>query len=153
MDVTYFTGLGECYVIASDQSKRCGTPRAGPLSVPHSEATEPFSGGTSRALAFPASSAPSAPSALRCCQLAARQTSPPPPHPPLRDPSACNAQWGRAETAGASSGREMVLLTMIARLADGLPLAASMQEDEQVKQAGVISPQAERVSGRAKTPS
>ena len=27
----------------------------------------------------------------------------------------------------------MVLLTMIARLADGLPLAASMQEDEQVK--------------------
>lgn len=26
----------------------------------------------------------------------------------------------------------MVLLTMIARLADGLPLAASMQEDEQV---------------------
>lgn len=28
---------------------------------------------------------------------------------------------------------EMVLLTMIARLADGLPLAASMQEDEQVK--------------------
>lgn len=27
---------------------------------------------------------------------------------------------------------EMVLLTMIARLADGLPLAASMQEDEQV---------------------
>lgn len=28
---------------------------------------------------------------------------------------------------------DMVLLTMIARLADGLPLAASMQEDEQVK--------------------
>lgn len=27
----------------------------------------------------------------------------------------------------------MVLLTMIARLADGLPLAASMQEDEQVE--------------------
>jgi hypothetical protein len=27
----------------------------------------------------------------------------------------------------------MVLLTMIARIADGLPLAASMQEDEQVK--------------------
>lgn len=27
----------------------------------------------------------------------------------------------------------MVLLTMIARLADGLPLAASMQEDEQVR--------------------
>lgn len=26
----------------------------------------------------------------------------------------------------------MVLLTMIARVADGLPLAASMQEDEQV---------------------
>lgn len=26
-----------------------------------------------------------------------------------------------------------MLLTMIARLADGLPLAASMQEDEQVK--------------------
>lgn len=28
-----------------------------------------------------------------------------------------------------------MLLTMIARLADGLPLAASMQEDEQVKKA------------------
>ena len=26
----------------------------------------------------------------------------------------------------------MVLMTMIARVADGLPLAASMQEDEQV---------------------
>lgn len=26
----------------------------------------------------------------------------------------------------------MVLLTMIARIADGLPLAATMQEDEQV---------------------
>ena len=36
---------------------------------------------------------------------------------------------------GGTPGRsgEMVLLTMIARLADGLPLAASMQEDEQVK--------------------
>lgn len=30
----------------------------------------------------------------------------------------------------------MVLLTMIARLADGLPLAASMQEDEQVNISG-----------------
>lgn len=37
---------------------------------------------------------------------------------------------GSGETAGHY--REMVLLTMIARLADGLPLAASMQEDEQV---------------------
>jgi len=27
----------------------------------------------------------------------------------------------------------MVLLTMIARVSDGLPLAASMQEDEEVK--------------------
>lgn len=27
----------------------------------------------------------------------------------------------------------MVLLTMIARIADGLPLAATMQEDEQVR--------------------
>ena len=27
----------------------------------------------------------------------------------------------------------MVLMTMIARVGDGLPLAASMQEDEQVK--------------------
>ena len=27
----------------------------------------------------------------------------------------------------------MVLLTMVARVADGLPLAASIQEDEQVK--------------------
>lgn len=30
------------------------------------------------------------------------------------------------------SSKKMVLLTMIARVADGLPLAASMQEDEQV---------------------
>jgi len=37
---------------------------------------------------------------------------------------------GRGET-GEHLGK-MVLLTMIARLADGLPLAASMQEDEQV---------------------
>lgn len=47
----------------------------------------------------------------------------------------------------------MVLLTMIARLADGLPLAASMQEDEQVKKkkeqkqelfrSGVVSCQSE----------
>lgn len=32
----------------------------------------------------------------------------------------------------------MVLLTMIARVADGLPLAASMQEDEQVGPAGRV---------------
>lgn len=32
----------------------------------------------------------------------------------------------------------MVLLTMIARLADGLPLAASMQEDEQVQISAVV---------------
>lgn len=38
---------------------------------------------------------------------------------------------GSGEEAGLYE--EMVLLTMIARLADGLPLAASMQEDEQVK--------------------
>lgn len=38
-------------------------------------------------------------------------------------------------TCGERPGHcgEMVLLTMIARLADGLPLAASMQEDEQVQ--------------------
>lgn len=33
----------------------------------------------------------------------------------------------------------MVLLTMIARVADGLPLAASMQEDEQVKRSVLFS--------------
>lgn len=34
--------------------------------------------------------------------------------------------------AAPSCPAAMVLLTMIARVADGLPLAASMQEDEQV---------------------
>lgn len=38
--------------------------------------------------------------------------------------------------AGRAAGATMVLLTMIARVADGLPLAASMQEDEQVRPAG-----------------
>lgn len=33
---------------------------------------------------------------------------------------------------GQRAEAKMVLLTMIARVADGLPLAASMQEDEQV---------------------
>lgn len=33
---------------------------------------------------------------------------------------------------GQLAEARMVLLTMIARVADGLPLAASMQEDEQV---------------------
>jgi hypothetical protein len=32
----------------------------------------------------------------------------------------------------------MVLLTMIARIADGLPLAATMQEDEQVTFVAVV---------------
>jgi hypothetical protein len=32
----------------------------------------------------------------------------------------------------------MVLLTMIARIADGLPLAATMQEDEQVAFEAVV---------------
>ena len=31
----------------------------------------------------------------------------------------------------------MLLMTMIARIADGLPLAASMQEDEQVQRMGI----------------
>lgn len=34
----------------------------------------------------------------------------------------------------------MVLLTMIARVADGLPLAASMQEDEQVSYQVLATP-------------
>lgn len=68
---------------------------------------------THKALAFPASSARRS---LRCCQFTARQTLPVTFVGPRRN-----------------TPREMVLLTMIARLADGLPLAASMQEDEQVK--------------------
>lgn len=32
----------------------------------------------------------------------------------------------------------MVLMTMIARVADGLPLAATMQEDEQVKKYTIV---------------
>lgn len=43
--------------------------------------------------------------------------------------------------SGENAGHfgEMVLLTMIARLADGLPLAASMQEDEQVKKISYVA--------------
>lgn len=49
--------------------------------------------------------------------------------PPVRDQRGSRGDKHRGHTSG-----EMVLLTMIARLADGLPLAASMQEDEQVKE-------------------
>lgn len=45
-------------------------------------------------------------------------------------------QFPGGSVAGRAAGATMVLLTMIARVADGLLLAASMQEDEQVGQAG-----------------
>lgn len=51
---------------------------------------------------------------------------------------------GRA-AGGPQRGAEMVLLTMIARVADGLPLAASMQEDEQVRAGGAGGAAARRV--------
>ncbi|XP_041133563.1 vesicle-trafficking protein SEC22b-like isoform X1 [Polyodon spathula] len=43
----------------------------------------------------------------------------------------CEWRAGRSNCASFQAQLKMVLLTMIARVADGLPLAASMQEDEQ----------------------
>lgn len=63
-------------------------------------------------------------SALWCCQFTACHT--------VAAVGTLRHSPGTGETAGHRG--EMVLLTMIARLADGLPLAASMQEDEQVKE-------------------
>lgn len=55
---------------------------------------------------------------------------PGPPFPQSDSLPSCQKQ--RNPKGRVPSADKMVLLTMIARLADGLPLAASMQEDEQV---------------------
>lgn len=73
---------------------------------------------THKAPAFPASSAHQP-----CCVVTLQ--------PVIHSHNLPTAVW-RLEQKPRHCG-EMVLLTMIARLADGLPLAASMQEDEQVK--------------------
>lgn len=73
---------------------------------------------THQALAFPASSA------HQPCSVVTLH--------PVRYSHNLPAAVLRLEEQPRNRG-EMVLLTMIARLADGLPLAASMQEDEQVK--------------------
>lgn len=72
---------------------------------------------THKALAFPASSA------HQPCSVVTLQ--------PVRHSHNLPAAVWRLEEQPRHRA-EMVLLTMIARLADGLPLAASMQEDEQV---------------------
>lgn len=77
---------------------------------------------TRKALAFPASSA------HQPCSVVTLQ-----PVRHLHNLPA--AVWGLKEKPRHCG--EMVLLTMIARLADGLPLAASMQEDEQVKKQNI----------------
>lgn len=51
---------------------------------------------------------------------------------PASSVAGAGGECGSERRVGRSGAAEMVLLTMIARVADGLPLAASMQEDEQV---------------------